>query len=248
MSSLWRIIQQSSLTQRLFALVLAGNILLIAWGLHVVPAVISPNGIATTLASIGMQVAIACLAFFGFLSFQRLSSSMGIVVLFAALFALAYDGLLVSDFLPSSNLDFNAFLFFIAAPTLAGFIAGYQSGRFGRGVVVAFWALVMGTAIWSLGLLILNYATWGSHNWYFFWQNDGAIDDCRHSGATNLQVCLLQDMQGALFFHPLLSAAMGAICGLVASGVAQAVRRVRTQFVRASASYTSPGRNDGATL
>jgi hypothetical protein len=236
MSSIGRTIHESSLTQRLFALVLACNIFLIAWGLRVVPSVISANGIATTLASMGMQVAIAWLAFFGVLSFQRMSSSMGIVVLFAALFALAYDGLLLSDFIPSSNLDFNAFLFFIAAPTLAGFIAGYQTGRFGRGVVVAFWALVMGTAIWSLGLLILNYATWGSHNWYFFWQNDGAIDECRHSGATNLQVCLLQNMQGALFFHPLLSAVMGAICGLIASAAAQAVRRLRGQFARESAS------------
>jgi hypothetical protein len=235
-SSIGRTIHESSLTQRLFALVLACNILLIAWGLRVVPSVISANGIATTLASIGMQVAIACLAFFGFLSFQRISSSMSIVVVFAALFALVYDGLVLSDFIPGSNLDFNAFLFFIAAPTLAGFIAGYQSGTFGRGVVVAFWALVMGTAIWSLGLLILNYSTWGSHNWYFFWQNDGAIDDCHHSGATNLQVCLLQNLQGALFFHPLLSAVMGAICGLVASGAAQAVRQLRTQFARARAS------------
>lgn len=230
MSNVWRTLRDSSLIQRLFALVLACNVLLIAWGLHVVPSVISANGIATTLATMGMQVVIAFLAFFGFLSFQRITSNMGIVLLFAALFALAYDGLVLSDFIPSSNLDLNAFLFFIAAPTLAGFVAGYQSGRFGRGVVVAFWALVMGTAIWSVGLLIINYAFWGSHNWYFFWLNDGGVSDCQHSGSTNLSACLLQDMQGALFFHPLLSAVVGVICGVVASGAAQGARRLRMQF------------------
>jgi hypothetical protein len=235
-SSIWRTIRDSSLIQRLFALVLATNVVLIAWGIHVVPSVVSANGIATTLATMGMQVVIACLAFFGPLSFQRLASSIGVVVLFAVLFAVSYDGILLSDFFPSVNLDFNVYLLFVGAPTLAGFVAGYQSGRFGRGVLVAFWALVMGTAIWSIGLLLINYAFWGSHNWFFFWQNDGGIDDFHHSRTSDVYTFLLQDMQGAIFFHPLLSAFVGAICGLIASGTAQGARRLRIQFVRQSAS------------
>ena len=35
----------------------------------------------------------------------------------------------------------------------------------------------------------------------------------------NLSVFLLQDLQGALFFHPFLSAVIGLSCGLAAAGV-----------------------------
>jgi uncharacterized membrane protein (Fun14 family) len=183
--------------------------------------------VATTLATVGMQVAIAVLALFGPLSFHHLRSSIAIAVLFGALFALAYDGILLSDFFPSTNLDFNIWLLFVGAASLAGFIAGYRTHRFGQGVVTAVWALVIGTAIWSIGLLLMNYVAWGSHQWYTFWLNDGAIGDFQHSGSTNLHVFLLQDMQGALFFHPLLSALLGALCGLLASAAAQGVLLLR---------------------
>jgi hypothetical protein len=86
---------------------------------------------------------------------------------------------------------------------------------------------VIGTAIWSSGLLIMNYAAWGTQQWYVFWLNDGAIDDFNRSGSSNLNVFLLQDMQGALFFHPLLSVFLGALCGLVTSSVAQGVLSLR---------------------
>jgi hypothetical protein len=226
-STILRTLQHSSWIQRLFALVLGWNCLLILWGIHIVPAVSTPNGIATTLATLGMQVAIAFLAFFGPLSFQRYRSSIGIALLFGALFAVAYDGILLAGFFPNINLDVNIWLLFVGAASLTGFIAGYQTRRFGQGVIAAIWALVMGTAIWSIGLLIMNYASWGTHQWYLFWLNDGAIADFHHSGSTNLNVFLLQDMQGALFFHPLLSAFLGAICGLVASSVAQGVLLLR---------------------
>jgi hypothetical protein len=178
---------------------------------------------ATTLATVGMQVAIAVLALFGPLSFQHLRSSIAVAMLFGVLFALAYDGILLSNFIPSLNLDFNVWLLFLGAASLAGFIAGYRTQRFGQGVATAVWALVIGTAIWSIGLLLINYVAWGSHQWYVFWLNDGAIGDFQRSGSTNVSVFLLQDMQGALFFHPLLSAFLGILCGLLASAAAQGV-------------------------
>ena len=220
-------IRHSSWIQRLFALVLGCNCILILWGVKVVPTIATLNGIATTLATIGLQVAIAFLAFFGPLSFQHYRSSIGIAVVFGALFAIAYDGILLSDFFPGINLDVNIWLLFIGVASLAGFIGGYQTRRLGQGVIVAIWSLVIGTAIWSIGLTIMNYALWGTHQWYIFWLNDGAIDEFHRSGSTNLNVFLLQDMQGALFFHPLLSAFLGAICGLVTSGVAQGVLVLR---------------------
>jgi hypothetical protein len=172
-----------------------------------------------------MQLAIAALVFFGPLSFPHYpASSIRIFLVLALLFALAYDGLLLTNFIPSINVDFNVFLLFLGAASLAGFLAGYHTGSFRQGVVAGFWALVIGTAVWSIGLMLINYTFWGSHRWYLFWKNDGAIDDFHHSGTTNLQLFLLQDMQGALFFHPLLSAVVGAMCGVVTSGLAQVVR------------------------
>jgi hypothetical protein len=139
--------------------------------------------------------------------------------------------------LPSVNWDFNVVLLFFAVPSLAGFLAGYQTRRIGQGVVIGFWTLVIGTAIWSIGLMIINYAFWGSHQWHFFWKNDGAIDDFLRSGATNLHLFILQDMQGALFFHPLLSAFLGALCGLAGGGVARSVLLIQGIFSsRATAS------------
>ena len=85
----------------------------------------------------------------------------------------------------------------------------------------------------------------GRTQWYFFWLNDGAIDDFRSSGSTNLQFFLLQDMQGALFFHPLLSVVVGAVCGVIASGAAQAVRWLQKLFPKQN---TSRNTSDHAPL
>jgi len=237
-SSILRTVKDSSRGQRLVALVLGVNVVLILWGVFVVPAIFYPNGLGTTAAAILMQLAIAALVFFGPLSFShyRAGRVVPISLVLALLFAVAYDGILLTDFIPSLNVDFNVFLLFLGAASLAGFLAGYHTRSFWNGVVAAFWALVIGTAIWSIGLMLTNYAFWGSHQWFLFWKNDGAIDDFHHSGFTNLQLFLLQDMQGALFFHPLLSAVVGGICGVVASGLAQVLLWLRRRLAYRPAS------------
>ena len=98
MSTVRRIANGWSWIQRLFALLLGCNVILILWGIHVVPAAATLNGLATTLATMGMQVAIACLALVGPVSFQRYRISSGSAVVFGLLFAAAYLGLLASDF------------------------------------------------------------------------------------------------------------------------------------------------------
>jgi hypothetical protein len=217
--------------QRLVVVVLSGNVVLILWGTRVVPAIVSWGGLATTMATIGMQVAIAILALVGPMALRRHQSSIAIAVVCGVLFAVCYDGILLSDYMPRSTVDVNIWLLFIGAASLSGLIAGVHTGRFGQGVFAACWALVLGTALWSLGLMLINYAFWGTHQWYLFWLNDGAIDDFHRSGGTDLQLFLLQDMQGALFFHPLLSAGLGTLCGLATSGVAQLVLRLRRKPV-----------------
>lgn len=75
------------------------------------------------------------------------------------------------------------------------------------------WALVVGTAIWSVGLMAIGYTFWNSRDGHSFWLRDGAVADFRRSGSTDVGLFLLQDIEGAVFFHPFLSLALGAACG-----------------------------------
>jgi hypothetical protein len=199
--------------------------LLVLWGIHVVPATLATlDGLGVLMATAGLQLVFALLVLVGPLSFQRYRESIGISLLFGTLFAIAYDGIVLLDVVGIS-LDVNIWLLFVGTASLAGSIVGYQTCQVRQGVIAAVWALVIGTAIWSTFILLINYAFWGTHGWYLFWLGDGAIDDFRRSGSTNVNAFLLQDLQGALFFHPLLSVVLGTICGLVASSLAFGLRR-----------------------
>ena len=211
---------RTSWIQRLFLLVLGCNAILIVLGLWVIPADLrSIQGLGVLLATVGMQGGLALLALVGPLSFDKYPRTMTISLALGVLFALAYLGILACEF-AGIQLSFDTglgtiYILFVAAAVLAGALASLRTQRLRDGGVASCWALVIGTAIWSLGVLLLNYATWGSPHWYQFWQGDGAIDDFRRSGTTDLAVFLLQDLQGALFFHPMLSAVIGAIGGFI---------------------------------
>lgn len=224
MPTLLQTFQHSSWIQRLLLLILGCNVVIILWGVHVVPATLATlDGSGALMAPVGLQVVVALLALIGPFSFQRYRSSIGISLLFGALFAFAYDGIILLDMLGISA-DANIWLLFVSAASLAGLLASYQTSQFRHGMIAAVWTLVIGTAIWSTGILLINYVFWRSHPWYLFWLGDGAIDDFHRSGSTDVNVFLLQDLQGALFFHPLLSVVLGAICGLIASCVARVLR------------------------
>src|SRR5690348_2659188 len=78
MSTILRTLQQSSWIQRLFVLVLACNMVLILWGIRVVPAAIATlDSIGSLATALGLQVVIAALALFGPLSFQRCAPASG---------------------------------------------------------------------------------------------------------------------------------------------------------------------------
>src|SRR5262249_52677550 len=120
---------------------------------------------------------------------------------------------------------------FVGVAVLAGAAASVRSQQLSTGVGAACWALVIGTAIWSTGVLLLNYGLWGSSHWYLVWVPDGAGGDFHRSGARDLDAFLLQDLQGALFFHQVLSAIVGVVGGSVGSamglGIAHLWRRLR---------------------
>ena len=227
-----RTLRESSWIQRFFLLVIGCTIALILAGIFVVPSSLtSLAGVWAILGDIVMQLALATLALFGPWSFQRYRQSIGISLVFGLLFALLYDGVIFGEF-AGVYVDANIYALFLTIAFLAGGVATYQTRQLSQGVVVAIWALVIGTALWSIGVVSINYATWGSHQQYLFWQNDGAIDDFHRSGSRDLNAFLLQDLQGALFFHPLLSAVSGAISGLVGSSAVKGIALLQQALLR----------------
>jgi hypothetical protein len=143
-----------------------------------------------------------------------------------AAFALVYELDLLLDFAGRSPFGLSPYWFFVAAAIVASGLASYRTRRLSRGIAAASWALVVGTAIWSIGMMTTSYAFWQTRSGYSFWLRDGAVADFRRSGATSLWPFILEDIQGAMFFHPLLSLSLGAACGAVAASAVLAARRL----------------------
>jgi hypothetical protein len=217
--------RHTSRIQRLFLLVLASNVVLLMVGLVVVPSArTSLDSVGALLGAIVMQVALAVLALVGPLAFAKYPRTMGISLGGGAVFALVYLGFLTRDFAGAiwgpDDGPLLIYSLFMGVALLAGALASVRSQRLGDGVAAAIWALLIGTAIWSTGVLLLNYVLWGSAHWYQFWLQDGAVDDFHRSGSHDLSAFLLQDVHGALFFHQVLSAVIAVVGGLVGSIVA----------------------------
>jgi hypothetical protein len=143
------------------------------------------------LGAMGSQVVLALVALASPMSFAKTPRTAGISL-----------GFLVRDFAGSSlGIDdgpVTIYTLFIGIALLAGVTASLRSQQFRIGVVAAMWALVIGTAIWSMCVLLLNYALWGSSHWYQFWLQDGAINDVRSSGSHDLAIFPAE----AAWIHP----------------------------------------------
>jgi hypothetical protein len=219
------ILRHTSWPQRLFLLVLTGNVVSVVLGcLLVVPTTLnSVEGWWAMLGAVGLQVVLALVALIGPFSIAKTPHTGGISLGFGVLFAAVYLGFLARDITGSSfGIDDGPLIIytlFVGVALAAGTVASLRTQKFRSGVLAAVWALVIGTALWSLGWLLLNYTLWGSAHWYQFWLQDGAIDDFQSSGSHDLGAFLLQDVQGALFFHQVLSVVIGAIGGVVGSTV-----------------------------
>jgi hypothetical protein len=202
----------------LLAAVVANSALIIA-GVFLVPATVrSLDGLGIIVADVGLQLAIALLGWFGPVSLERLGDAAGWCLVVGSAFALTYVGLLLFDF-AGHPLALSPYEFFVVAAVAGAIPVALRTRRVTRAILAASWSLVFGTLLWTTGLLVTAYAFWGTRGAYGFWLRDGALADFRHSGIHNLSVFLLQDLQGALFFHPFLSAAIGISCGFAAAGV-----------------------------
>src|SRR5262249_40679793 len=190
------LLRRMSGAQRLLLLVLAANMTLLLLGLFIAPSSFtSPEGWEALLGAVGMQAALALLALIGPLSFAKYPRTMGICLGLGALFAAVYLGLLTRDFAGVSwgPDDDPTLLYslFVGIALVAGVAASLRAQQLRDGIVAGVWALLIGTALWSLGTLLLNYTLWGSAHWYHFWLQDGAIDDFHQSGSHDLNAFLL---------------------------------------------------------
>ena len=195
------------------------NVVLIVAGIGFAPSTLrSVAGATAILGAIGMQVVVALLARVGPASLGHLTCQLRACLGLGAVFAVAYDALLLADF-QGHPLAFSPWALFIGTPVVCSLIVSYRTRSLTAGVLGGIWSLVFGTALWSAGFMLIAYSFWGSHRAYLFWLRDGAVADFQHAGGRDFSAFLLQDVQGALFFHPLLSVALGLSCGFVAAGL-----------------------------
>jgi len=208
------------------------NIVLILAGLRIVPTTIdSPAGVGSALGDVGMQSLLTALALGGPFSFQRYRPIIRMSAVLGLVFAGTYAGVILLEF-QGIQTNVNIVALFVGVAFVAGLAASYRTRHWGQGLIAAIWALVIGTALWSAAVLAINYASWGSRGQYLFWLHDGAVDEFHRSGGADFNVFLLQDIQGALFFHPVLSVVLGAGGGLVGSATAQGVILLQRSFRR----------------
>jgi hypothetical protein len=218
-------------SRRVLLVAVVANSALIVAGIFVVPATLqSLDGLGILAADIGLQLAIVIAGCWGPISLGRLGDAAGWCVAVGGVFALVYVGSLLVDF-AGHPVALSPYVFFVAAAVAGALPVALATRRPTRAMLASAWSLVLGTLFWSTGLLVTAYSFWGTRGAHGFWLRDGALAEFRHSGAKNLSVFLLQDLQGAIFFHPFLSAIVGLAGGLVVAAVALPAATLRDHLV-----------------
>ena len=233
----WR---RTSRKTRVVLAVLAANAAVALAGMWVVPAVLRwPGGLAAMLGAVAAQFAIAVVAVIGPMRVDKRSRTAGIYLAIGTLFALSYVGLLATEIagiqLSIDRGPVTVYALFAGAGVLAGALTYWRTTRLLHGAIAGCWALVIGTAMWSLGWVSLNYVLWGGARWHRFWLQDGAIADFYRQGGPDLGAFLLQDMYGAMVAHQLLSVVIGIAGGFAGSGIVRAPMALARRLRRTTA-------------
>lgn len=215
------------------------NVLLLLAGLAFAPSTLrSPGGVASILAAIATQVVVGAAARFGPFSL-RWRRGLGVSFALGIALAALYLAIILAEFLGWRD-SIPIISLFLGATLIAGFVTGYRTRRWRDGVMAAVWALVISTAVWTVGDLLINYLFWGGRQQYLFMLYDGAVDDFRRSGSADFNAFLLQDIQGASIFHQLLSVVIGTVFGAVSAGAALGLRWLQRRPVSAGVPQTEP--------
>jgi hypothetical protein len=202
------------------------DVVLVLGGVGFAPEALgSVTGVGIIVADVGLLVAIAVAGLAGPVSFGRAPEVVGVCLVAGPLFALCYVADLLFDF-AGRPISVNPWILFVSIALAASVYAAYRTKRLWKGVVAGVWSLVLGTAIWSSGLMAIAYAFWGTRHAYGFWLRDGAVSDFHRSGQTDFALFILQDIEGAVFFHPLLSVVLGATCGVIGATTGLVASRV----------------------
>jgi hypothetical protein len=212
--------------QRLLLSVLLLDGVMVVGGVALAPEVLrSVAGPGRILADLVLFAVIGTAAIVGPLALGRFAEIADVCVWLGAAFALAYGIHLLLDF-SGHAVGFSPFWFFVATGLVASGWATHRTRRFSRGIAAAAWALILGTAIWSVGLMAISYGFWHTRSGYAFWLGEGVASSLRHSGVNSFSGSVLQDMEGAVFFHPFLSLGVGLLCGSVGAACVQTARRL----------------------
>jgi hypothetical protein len=229
-----RLAQGMGWLERVFVTVCALNIALILASAAIVPSSLrSGEGIVALIGAALMQVALAAAALWGPFALRRWQDGATARFTLGVAFAVTYLAIILAEFLGVHD-NINILYLFIAAAAAAGLWAGLRTGQWRQGVMAGVWGLVIGTALWTAGDLLINYAFWGSHQQYAFMLEDGAVNDFRRAGGGDWNAFLIQDILGATFFHPLLSIIVGAIAGVAGGVLARGAIMVRARAASAS--------------
>ena len=147
---------------------LAADAMLVIAGPGFVPETLrSASGVGRVVADVGLMMAIGAAAVLGG-TFSRFSGVGDVCLWAGAAFALVHDTHLLVDFV-GRPLSADPYWYFVGAAVIASGWATYRTGRMSRGIAAASWALVLGTALWSVGMMTLSYAFWRTGDGYAFW-------------------------------------------------------------------------------
>lgn len=219
--------------------VLGANAFLLLAGLALVPSTgRSLGGVVSIVAAVTTQVVVGVAARFGPFSLRRWRA-LGVSFALGSALAALYLAIVLAEFLGWRD-SIPIIALFLGAALIAGFVTGYRTRGWRDGVMAAIWALVIGTAVWTVGDLLINYLFWGGRQQYLFMLYDGAVDDFRRSGSADFNAFLLQDIQGAAIFHQILSVVIGTMFGALSAGAALGLRQLQRRTVSAGVPQPEP--------
>ena len=149
----------------------------------------------------------------------------GPVFAVGTVFAAIYLAVLLAQWAWRWQTPVNVLVLFVLAAGIGGLIRYRADRRVQASALAGAWTLLIGTAWWSLGWLAVNLVTWGSSTWFAFWEAEAFWADFQRSGTTDVGAYILEDLTGALIFHPVLSVVIGFVVGALVATAAHVVPR-----------------------
>jgi hypothetical protein len=219
---------------RALALLIACNIGLLWAGILVLP-----RAFTSIADSGGLLAATLMQALYGFvLLFSQAAITRGdsrvvrLSLQLGAVYGVVYGALMLSEYIVpvttglSEQTGTAAVVTLVAICLVAGIAASRRTGTIWQAGLAAVWAAMVGTLIWAGAYLAMTYALWGTETQQMVLQAEGTYQDFIADGGGDFAVFLIRDIQGAAFFHTLLSPVVAAVLGPAGWGLGLVTRRL----------------------